>query len=133
MILGIGVDITSVEEFKRLSSDTISAFVDRHFTKAEIEYSQRHHSGRPQEHMAVRYASKEAAIKALDQARSTRVPRLGNVEYRDMEIVIDAEGRPALTLSGALAKISREIGVKKIHVSLSHDAGVATAFVILEG
>lgn len=133
MILGIGVDIASIKEFERIVGDGVGSFIEKHFSKDEIAYANAHHSGRPQDHLAVRYAAKEATIKALDQARSTRVPRLGNIDYCDMEVVIDTDGRPSMELKGALTKISREIGVKNIHTSLSHDAGSAVAFVILEG
>jgi holo-[acyl-carrier protein] synthase len=50
-----------------------------------------------------------------------------------MEVVRDAHGDPSLEVRGAVAAVAAERGVTRIHLSMSHDAGLATAFVVAEG
>lgn len=54
------------------------------------------------------------------------------ITWHDMEVVSDAEGRPSMRLSGAAAEIAARRGVTRIHLSMSHDAGVAVAQVVAE-
>jgi holo-[acyl-carrier protein] synthase len=54
------------------------------------------------------------------------------MSWLDAEIVTDADGRPGFAITGTVAARAAELGVSEIHVSLSHDAGIASAFVICE-
>jgi len=84
-------------------------------------------------HFAARWAAKEAFVKAWSAAVYGAPPVLPEAEMREIEVVIDAWGRPALRLRGAVAEAVRgSLGEVAVHVSLSHDADVATAYVVIE-
>ena len=72
-----------------------------------------------------RFAAKEALAKALGAP--------GGMRWVDAEVQTDETGRPSLVMTGTVAARAGEIGVLRSHVSLSHDAGIASAVVILEG
>ena len=99
-------------------------FRDDVFTRAEIEYCEkkRHRA----QHFAVRFAAREALIKALG-----RVPGQG-LSWHDIEIQVDADGSPSMVLHGSMKELAIEAGVREIHCSLSHTATMAMAYVILE-
>ncbi len=88
----------------------------RLFTDAEREL--------PLRSLAARFAAKEAVGKALGCP-----PGLG---HREAEVVRGEHGRPVLRVSGRVAEVARELGVERWHISLSHDGGVAIAYVIAE-
>ena len=73
---------------------------------------------------AARFAAKEALIKALGGHAVIR--------WHDMQVVQDAEGNPDFLLSGGLADHVQALGIERVHLSMSHDAGIASAFVVLE-
>jgi holo-[acyl-carrier protein] synthase len=75
--------------------------------------------------LAARVAAKEATAKALGGG--------AGFAWRDAEIVRATDGRPSLQLTGAAAKAAHVRGISTWHVSLSHDAGIATAVVVAEG
>lgn len=119
MIIGIGVDVVDLARFERAAART-PALVPRLFAESE-------RAGRvlPLRSLAGRFAAKEALIKALGDSAGMR--------WHDMQVVSDAHGNPSFELSGAAADIARERGVSAVHLSMSHDAGIATAFVVVEG
>ena len=90
--------------------------IGRLFTPAEAE--------RPIASQAARFAAKEALAKALGAP--------AGLAWQDAEVVTDDQGRPAFTITGTVAARAAEMGVGTIHVSLSHDAGIASAVVICE-
>lgn len=122
MILGLGIDVAEIARFQA-STERTPGIVDRLFTEAE----QRLPSGerRPVASLAARFAAKEALAKALGAP--------GGLSWRDAEVVAAANGRPSLVVRGTVAARAAELGVRHWHVSLSHDAGVASAVVIAEG
>ena len=88
--------------------------------------------------LAARFAAKEAFVKAWSGARAGRDPALDTVDLREIEVVDDGHGRPALRLHGtvaaALEQLASELGVAaplRTHVSLSHDPPTAAAVVVL--
>ncbi len=84
-------------------------------------------------HYAARWAAKEAFVKAWSAAVYGRPPVLPEAEMREIEVVSDAWGRPALRLRGAVAEAVRDsLGGVVLHVSLSHDGDVAAAYVVIE-
>jgi holo-[acyl-carrier protein] synthase len=74
--------------------------------------------------LAARFAAKEALAKALGAP--------AGMHWADAEVQTDETGRPSLTLRGSVARRAAELGVVHTHVSLSHDAGIASAVVVLE-
>lgn len=116
MIIGIGVDVCDLARFEAALERT-PAVGERVLTVAERAL--------PVTSQAARFAAKEALAKALG------VP-LG-LAWHDVEVSRDEQGRPVLEMRGTVAAAADELGVRRAHLSLSHDAGIATAFVVLEG
>jgi holo-[acyl-carrier protein] synthase len=75
--------------------------------------------------LAARFAAKEALAKALGAP--------AGLLWTDAEVVTEDSGQPRLVVTGTVAARAEELGVRSWHVSLSHDAGVASAVVIAEG
>ncbi len=115
MIVGVGTDVVEVARLSAALERTPS-LRDRLFTNAEAVL--------PVESLAARFAAKEALAKAL-------AAPVG-LSWREVEVVVEEGGRPALELSGGVAERAAELGASRVHLSLSHDAGVALAFVVLE-
>ena len=116
MILGLGIDVVDVERFAA-SLARSPALTERLFTAAERTHSPAS--------LAARFAAKEALAKALGAPAGLR--------WTDAEVRSEGSGRPRLSLSGGVAARARELGAASVHVSLSHDAGIASAVVVLEG
>ena len=115
MILGIGVDVCSVERISLACARP--GFTDRVFTLAEQSGSE--------QTLAGRFAAKEALAKALGAPSGLR--------FHDCEVLSDETGRPSLIVTGTVADRVEEVGASRLHVSISHDAGVAVAMVVCEG
>jgi holo-[acyl-carrier protein] synthase len=123
MIVGNGIDIVEVSRI----ADKVAkgnAFRDKVFSSAEIEYCER--SSNPGESYAARFAAKEAFLKATGKGM------LLGYDLKEIEIVNDGNGKPFITLKGNFASFFIENQWKTIHVSLSHTALMACAFVIIE-
>ena len=121
-MIGIGIDLVDVQRFREVLQrrEKISA---RLFTENELAYC--HAAADPSERMAVRFAAKEAVMKALGIG-------LGSVRFREIEITKDSLGRPNITLHGTAAQMAANTGVRQWHLSLSHTGSVAEAFVVAE-
>ncbi len=115
MIVGVGVDVCDVARFESSLRRT-PELAERLFTAAE--------RGRPVRSLAARFAAKEALAKALGAP--------AGLAWHDAEVVAEASGRPTLVLRGSVLAAAEARGVTRTHLSLSHDAGIATAFVVLE-
>lgn len=115
MIAGIGVDVVDLARFAR-SLERTPRLRERLFTEAE--------RGLPVHSLAARFAAKEALIKALGGSEGVR--------WHDMEIVADGERNPGFVLHNVVQRDVRDRGIAHIHVTMTHDAGVATAFVVTE-
>lgn len=124
MILGIGTDLLDVSRMEQELSKGRTGLKDEVFTPSEIAYCEGKQF--PARHFAARFAAKEALLKALSAPGVT--PRL-----RDVEVERSETGAPRLVLHGELRTAAWRLGVRKILVSLSHTAGLATASVVLEG
>ena len=121
MIIGVGVDIIDVERIQAALSHarTGERFRARVFTAEESAYcGRRRHAA---ESFAARFAAKEAMMKALGHAYG----------WREIE-VIRADGPPTLRLHGRAQERAAQLGVRHIHLSLSHTATLAIAYVIAE-
>jgi holo-[acyl-carrier protein] synthase len=125
MILGIGIDQCEVGRMRRQLEADPDGFVAAVFLPAEISYcnAKRH----PAELFAARFAAKEAAIKALAAAEGQ------GTFWHDLEVTNEHGGGPALALSGRLRQLADALGVRTMHVSLTHTADQAAAVVIAEG
>jgi holo-[acyl-carrier protein] synthase len=114
-IAGIGVDVVDLARFERAITRT-PALRDRLFAPGERD--------KPLPSLAARFAAKEAFMKALGESTG--------VKWHDMEVVQDDNGAPTLVVSGAAAGLVSAKGIVGIHLSMTHDAGVAVASVICE-
>lgn len=132
MILGIGVDVVDIAAFREQLADPASSFVSGSFTAGEQRDVQQRPAQDKTQHYAVRYAAKEAWLKAWSGARRGRTPALPRVDLRDIEVVMDPHHRPALRFHGHVADALSDLGPFRAHLSMSHDGPTATAFVILE-
>ena len=119
-VVGVGVDLCEVERMRRSLART-AGFADRVFTAGEQEYCRRAED--PAERFAVRFAAKEATLKAVGAG-------LGACRMRDIEVVRAESGAPALVLHDTAAALAAEHGVARWHVSLTHTATMAEAVVI---
>lgn len=121
MIVGLGTDLVAVPRFAEVL-DRTPAMAARVFTADE--WCTPTGARRTVRSLAARYAAKEAARKALGAPQGTRLS--------DCEVVSGPDGRPTLRVTGVLATVAAELGVTAWHVSLSHDADLASATVIAE-
>lgn len=115
MILGIGVDLVDLGRFDRAVTRT-PRLVERLFAVGE--------RGLPLHSLAARFAAKEALIKAVGDS--------AGMHWTEMEVITDGEGRPAFDLRGRTAEVVAGRGARAVHLSLTHDGGLACAFVVLE-
>jgi holo-[acyl-carrier protein] synthase len=125
MIIGIGLDVVETAHLERLLAGQGQRFEERVFTAAERGEC----AGRAdrQQALAARFAAKEACLKALGTGVSQ------GLSFLQVEVVSVDGGAPAVRLSGPAADRARDQGVRRVHVSLSHQPGIAAAAVILEG
>lgn len=131
-IRAVGLDLVGVEAFAEQLGSVGSAFAERTFTVGELRAAGGH-SGAAQ-HLAGRYAAKEAFVKAFSGARPGRAPAIPDMDWRQVEVVPDAWGRPTLVLHGELAAaVAATLGEVAVHVSITHEPTMAAAVVILEG
>jgi len=133
MILGVGVDVVGLEGFHEQLSDKASSFVRGSFTEGE----QRTIASRPARdktpYFAGRYAAKEAFLKAWSISRAGHPPVMSSVQFTDVEVTNDQWGRPTIALHGEVRRLFFSGSAQpRIHLSISHDGPVATAFVVLE-
>ena len=116
MILGVGIDVVDIVRFGA-SLERTPGLGSRLFTSAEAT--------RPLASLAARFAAKEAIAKALGAPVG--------LHWHDAEVVNESSGRPLLELRGTVKALADELGVTSVHLSLSHDAGIASAMVVVEG
>ena len=124
MILGIGSDLAEVPRIRHSIERYGDRFLDRVFTAAERAYASK--KANAHERFAARFAAKEAGMKALGTGWSR------GVRWQDLEIVNQRSGRPVLQFHGAASAIARELGVRRVSVSLTHTEQMAFAVVVLE-
>lgn len=124
MILGIGADWVEVEQIESALARGGTRLRRRVFTEAELSYC----SGRRREveHLAVRFAAKEACFKALGTGWGRQAG------WKDIEVIRQRRGPPRLRLSGRAQRTARRLGVAHVYVTLSHTSRGALAVVVLE-
>jgi holo-[acyl-carrier protein] synthase len=122
VIHGIGIDIVRVERIKEAVGTWGGKFLRRVFTENEIAHC--YEKKNPFPSLSVRFAAKEAMIKALGSR--------GSVGFRDIEVLNDAYGKPSVLAHGELDNVLKRNSVRQAYLSLSHEQDYAIAFVILE-
>ncbi|MBW2621405.1 MAG: holo-ACP synthase [Deltaproteobacteria bacterium] len=125
MIYGIGVDIVEIKRIARAWERWGERFEKRIFTPAEVTFSRSRHY--PDAALAMRFAAKEAFSKAVGLGL-----RSAELLWRDIEIRHNHRGKPYLVLAGTAAAVADRIQLKASHVSLTDEAGLAQAFVVVE-
>lgn len=122
MIVGVGIDVAEIDRFEEAMRRT-PAMADRLFLRSELLLPSGERRGIAS--LAARFAAKEAVAKALGAP--------AGLLWTDCEVWVEDSGRPRLRVTGTVAAAARERGVRSWHISLSHDAGVASAMVVAEG
>ncbi|MER5869935.1 holo-ACP synthase [Streptomyces sp. NPDC002044] len=122
MIIGVGIDVAEIDRFGAALERTPN-LARRLFVDAELTLPSGERRGTAS--LAARFAAKEALAKALGAP--------GGMLWTDAEVYVEESGRPRLRVSGTVEARALALGVTSWHISLSHDAGVASAVVIAEG
>ena len=115
MIVGIGTDLCVIERFEVMLRRR-PGIAERILTPEERAL--------PVQSQAARFAAKEALAKALGSP--------GGMSWLDAEVVRSEAGEPSFVVTGTIAERLAELGVTRIHLSVSHDGGFATATVVCE-
>lgn len=114
----IGIDIIEIERVEDTVSRWGERFLKRIYTQNEIELC-----GGKVSSLAVRFAGKEAVMKALNSGQDT-------ILWREIEILNEPGGKPKVKLSGKALQLLDSMGLKDLEISLSHSRGNAIALVI---
>jgi holo-[acyl-carrier protein] synthase len=122
MIVGLGLDICDIERVRNNLKRYGARFMDKVLTPEERAYCERHRDAAIS--FAARFAAKEAAIKALGAPKG--------LKWSDLEVAPAEGGPPRLILKGVGATSAERLGVRRSFLTITHDAGVAAAVVILE-
>jgi len=115
VIIGVGIDVVDVGRFQQ-ALERAPRLRARLFTDVE--------QGLAPASLAARFAAKEALAKALGAPVGLR--------WHDAEVHRGEDGRPHLSMHGTVAAHADRLGARRTHLSLSHDAGIASAVVVLE-
>ena len=124
MIVGMGFDLVEIDRVKHMIESLGDRMFARLFSESEAAYIRS--KPLPAQHAAVRLAAKEAVFKALSGNDLAR-----QITWKDAEVVSDANGIPSIKLHGIAHRRARELGVTRIHVSLTHTRDTAGAVVVL--
>jgi holo-[acyl-carrier protein] synthase len=122
VIIGVGIDVAGIERFGESLRRT-PRLAERLFVERELLLPTGER--RAVASLAARFAAKEAVAKALGAP--------SGLSWTDAEVYVEPDGRPRLRVRGTVEARATELGVRTWHLSLSHDAGVASAVVIAEG
>ncbi len=123
-IIGHGIDLVEVKRISDLLERHGQRFLDRVFTKNEQVYAAG--AKREVEHLAVRFAAKEAVLKALGTGWRN------GIAWTDIEVLIQPSGKPVLQLSNIALEIAKGQGIRVWSISLTHTAEHASASAIAE-
>lgn len=125
MILGCGVDLVEVARLRRTLRRQGKAFLARIFTPAEQRYCVAKRLSA--EHLAARFAAKEAVAKAFGDRQGL------TMRWQDVAVVRAPSGQPQVALTGQARRLQQRRRVRRIHLSLTHTARYAVAMAVLEG
>lgn len=122
-ILGHGIDIIETARIRKLVEQHGKHFLDRVYTPREQQYCAQNPK-RYYEHLAGRFAAKEAVLKVLGTGWR------GGIAWTDIEVIREPSGQPRIILSGECLRIASELQISRWHVSISHIETHATASAI---
>lgn len=125
MIIGIGTDIVSIPRIEKAVERFGERFINKVFTDKEAIVCRMKKD--QASHLAARFAAKEAVLKALGTGISN------GIGFKDVEVARVQGKRPEIILHGIGKKVAESLGVKDIHISISHEADIALAFAVIEG
>lgn len=125
-IIAHGVDVVDIPRIEAMLDEHGDRFVERCFTDGERAYAESGSRRRP-ERYAVRFACKEAVMKALGTGWRS------GISWRDIEVVRAPSGQPHVALDGHCAELARDMKIQRWVVSLSHAGTSAVASVIACG
>jgi holo-[acyl-carrier protein] synthase len=123
MIYGIGIDIVQNVRIQHAVERWGKRFLERVFTEEEIAYAFRKNN--PYHALSVRFAAKEAFIKAFSSEQA--------VAMTDVEIRNQGNGKPLMEIRGRTGELLKQKPIRNIHVSLSHEKDYSVAYVVIEG
>jgi holo-[acyl-carrier protein] synthase len=125
MVISCGIDICETARIAKMLADHGEVFLNRTFTAEELSYVTGR--AREREHLAARFAAKEAVMKALGTGWSA------GISWLDVSVGVSDSGAPTVAVSGRAAEIARELGISRFHISLTHTSDYAVAMVVAEG
>lgn len=123
MVLGLGLELLRLDDVRRILAESGRGFAESTWTDAERAHCEAR--AEPVPGLAARLAAKRAAIEALG--------RPADVALVQVEVVAEPSGRPSLRLSGRAREVAESLGVRSLHVTLTHAETHAMAWVLLEG
>lgn len=124
-VVGLGLDLLSIERMEETIRRRGERFLERVFTPAERAYCERR--TRSAQSFAGRFAVKEAVMKVLDTGWTR------GVRWRDIEVLREPGRPPRAWLHGESARIAERLGIARILVTITHEAGLAAAVAVGEG
>jgi len=124
MIFGIGVDVLEAARIKKVLARFGDHFIDRLLMPAER--AQLGRTKRPERFIAMRFAAKEAIVKAMGTGFAH------GIWIRDVGVVQNAWGKPEVAYSPRGEKVRRQLGIGDGHVTLTDEAGLIVAVAVLE-
>ncbi len=124
MILAVGTDLIEIDRIADLLRERGDRFAERLFTDAERAYCASQE--RQAASMAARFCAKEAVMKCLGTGWTD------GITFRSIEVVRETSGAVGIALHGRAAEVGSARGIRRIHLSLSHDNGRAMAFAVAE-
>jgi holo-[acyl-carrier protein] synthase len=124
MVIGTGIDIVNIDRIEHLMSRWGDLFLGRVFTEKEISRCQ--HQARPPECFAIRFAAKEAFLKAIGWGLRN------GIQWTDIEVENDLMGKPMFSFYRKAKEVCETLRVEKALLTLSHDRPYAVAHVLLE-
>ncbi len=124
MIIGTGTDLIEIERIARTFKRYDGRFLRRVFTECEADYCTS--KPKPAQHLAARFAAKEAVAKAL----GTGISR--GIAWRDIEVTRKPGQAPRIVLRGRAEKIAASLGISAVHISLTHSRDFAMAVAVAE-
>ncbi len=123
-IVSVGLDLIRIERLEAVLAKRGERFLARVFTPLERSYCEK--MAHPTTHFAGRFAVKEAVMKVLGTGWAH------GVRWQDIEIRRASGQAPELFLHGRTAEIARSRSIDRIHITITHDAGVAAAVAVAE-
>ena len=123
MIFGIGTDVVQLERVRLVHEKFGDRFVERLLLPAELEAFRRY--ARPVRFLAMRFAGKEAIVKAMGTGFSH------GMWIRDCGVVSNAWGKPEIIWSERGRRMCEQLGIGEGHVTLTDEAGLIVAVAVL--